>query len=134
MLPLSLRELQKEGINLDRDTQLVSGCMPFLYKEKGHSPADYYRSYIDTYLERDIAGIEAVQNLLKFRMFLKLFAGRTGQLVNNSAFSGEVGVSSTTISSWISILEASHVIFKLLPWYSSRTSQVVKTPTVLRWT
>lgn len=130
MLPLSLEELAREGIDLDRDSQLVAGFMPFLYKEQGHSPSDFYRSYIDTYLERDIAGINAVQDLSKFRVFLKLLAGRTGQLVNNAALSGEVGVSSTTIGHWLSILEASHIIFKLQPWYTSRTSQVVKTPKV----
>lgn len=130
MLPLSLPELEEEGIVLDRDTQLVSGFMPFLYKEKGHSPADYYRSYIDTYLERDIAGINAVQDLSKFRIFLKLLAGRVGQLVNNSALSVDAGVSSTTIGYWMSILEASHIIFKLQPWYTSRTSQIVKTPKI----
>ena len=130
MLPLSLAELSDAGINLDRDTQLVAGFMPFMYKEKGHAPSDYYRSYIDTYLERDIAGINAVQNLSKFRIFLKLLAGRVGQLVNNSSLSVEVGVSSTTIGYWLSILEASHIIFKLQPWYASRSSQVVKTPKV----
>lgn len=130
MLPLSLEELSDSGIDLDRDTQLVAGFMPFLYKEKGHSPSDFYRSYIDTYLERDVAGIGAVQDLTKFMAFLKLLAGRTGQLVNNSALSGEVGVSSTTIAYWLSILEASHIIFRLKPWYTSRTSQVVKTPKI----
>ena len=130
MLPLSLPELAAEGIDLDRDTQLVAGFMPFLYKENGHSPSDYYRSYIDTYLERDIAGINAVQDLSKFRIFLKLLAGRVGQLVNNSVLSVDVGVSSTTIGYWMSILEASHIIFKLQPWYTSRTSQIVKTPKV----
>lgn len=130
MLPLSLAELSDAGIDLDRDTQLVAGFMPFMYKEKGHAPSDYYRSYIDTYLERDIAGINAVQDLTKFRIFLKLLAGRVGQLVNNSSLSVEVGVSSTTIGNWLSILEASHIIFKLQPWYSSRSSQVVKTPKV----
>ena len=130
MLPLSLPELAAEGIDIDRDTQLVAGFMPFLYKENGHSPSDYYRSYIDTYLERDIAGINAVQDLSKFRIFLKLLAGRVGQLVNNSALSVDVGVSSTTIGYWMSILEASHIIFKLQPWYTSRTSQIVKTPKV----
>ena len=87
MLPLSLAELSDAGINLDRDTQIVAGFMPFMYKEKGHAPSDYYRSYIDTYLERDIAGINAVQDLSKFRIFLKLLAGRVGQLVNNSSLS-----------------------------------------------
>jgi len=130
MLPLSIAELAGAGIELDRDTQLVAGFMPFLYKEKGHAPSDFYRSYIDTYLERDIAGINAVQDLTKFRIFLKLLAGRVGQLINNAALSGEVGVSSTTIGHWFSILEASHIIFKLQPWYTSRTSQIVKTPKV----
>lgn len=130
MLPLSLAELSDAGIDLDRDTQLVAGFMPFMYKEKGHAPSDYYRSYIDTYLERDIAGINVVQDLSKFRIFLKLLAGRVGQLVNNSSLSVEVGVSSTTIGYWLSILEASHIIFKLQPWYSFRSSQVVKTPKV----
>ncbi|MBR4791674.1 MAG: ATP-binding protein [Treponema sp.] len=130
MLPLSLEELLEANIDLDRDTQLVAGFMPFLYKDRGHSPSDFYRSYIDTYLERDIAGINAVQDLSKFRVFLKLLAGRVGQLVNNAALSGEVGVSSSTIGHWLSILEASHIIFKLQPWYTSRTSQIVKTPKI----
>ena len=130
MLPLSFEELSSAGIELDRDAQLVAGFMPFLYKENGHSPNDYYRSYIDTYLERDVAGINAVQDLSKFIVFLKLLAGRIGQLVNCSALSVEVGVSGTTINSWISVLEASHIIFKLVPWYTSRTSQVVKTPKI----
>ena len=128
MLPLSIKELQLAGFNFDRDTQLLAGFMPFLYKESGHSPSDYYKNYINTYLERDIATIQAVQDLARFTNFLRLLAGRTGQLVNNSALAGEVGVSSTTIGSWISILEASHLVFRLLPWYTSRTSQVVKTP------
>ena len=130
MQPLSLAELKENGIELDRDTQLVSGCMPFLFAEKGHKPFEYYRNYVQTYLEKDIAQIGAVQDLMRFENFLRLLAGRTGQLVNNSALSAEVGVSSTTISSWLSILETSHLIYVLHPWYENRTSQVVKTPKV----
>ncbi|MBP5465104.1 MAG: ATP-binding protein [Treponema sp.] len=130
MLPLSLLELSGAGIVLERDVQLVAGCMPFLFKEKGHSPETFYKSYIDTYLERDVAGIQAVQDMTKFMHFLKLLAGRTGQLVNNSALAVDVGVSSTTIGAWMSVLEASHLIYKLQPWYTSRTSQIVKTPKV----
>lgn len=130
MLPLSLSELACAGIELERDVQLVAGCMPFLFKEKGHSPEAFYKSYIDTYLERDVAGIQAVQDMNKFINFLKLLAGRIGQLVNNMALANDVGVSSTTINSWLSILEASHIIYKLQPWYTSRTSQIVKTPKI----
>ena len=130
MQPLSLDELKESGIKLERDVQLVSGCMPFLFTKKGLKPSEYYRNYVQTYLEKDIAQINAVQDLMRFENFIRLLAGRTGQLVNNSALSAEVGVSSTTIGSWLSILEASHIVYILRPWYENRTSQVVKTPKV----
>ncbi len=130
MMPLSIAELKECTIELDRDTQLVSGLMPFLFAERGHRPFDYYRNYMQTYIERDIAQIGAVQDLMRFEKFMRLLAGRIGQLVNNSALSVEVGVSATTIGSWLSILEASHLIYILHPWYPNRSSQVVKTPKV----
>ncbi|MBO5117600.1 MAG: ATP-binding protein [Treponema sp.] len=130
MLPLSISELYSANIKLDRDSQLVSGFMPFLYAESGHSPFEYYKNYVNTYLERDIVQIAAVHDLIRFEKFMRLLAGRVGQLVNNSILATEVGVSSTTIGSWLSILEASHVIYTLKPWFKNRNSQVVKTPKV----
>ena len=130
MLPLSISELYSANIRLDRDSQLVSGFMPFLYAESGHSPFEYYKNYVNTYLERDIVQIAAVHDLIRFEKFMRLLAGRVGQLVNNSALATEVGVSSTTIGSWLSILEASHVIYTLKPWFKNRNSQVVKTPKI----
>ena len=130
LLPLSIRELNNSGVTLDRDVHLISGGMPYLFAEKGHIPYEYYKNYVETYIDRDIARIGAVQDLQRFENFMHLLAGRTGQLVNNSAVANEVGVSSTTIGSWISILEASHLIYVLKPWYKNRTSQVVKTPKI----
>lgn len=130
ILPLSISELYSANIKLDRDSQLVSGFMPFLYAETGHSPFEYYKNYVNTYLERDIVQIAAVHDLIRFEKFMRLLAGRVGQLVNNSTLATEVGVSSTTIGSWLSILEASHVIYTLKPWFKNRNSQVVKTPKV----
>ena len=130
ILPLSISELYSANIKLDRDSQLVSGFMPFLYAESGHSPFEYYKNYVNTYLERDIVQIAAVHDLIRFEKFMRLLAGRVGQLVNNSTLATEVGVSSTTIGSWLSILEASHVIYTLKPWFKNRNSQVVKTPKV----
>lgn len=130
MLPLSLRELARAGITLDRDTQILAGFMPYLFSEKGFSPSSYYENYIATYLERDIAGQKLVTDIDRFTKFLILLAGRTGQLVNNSAIASEVGVSSTTISSWMSLLLASHIILRLKPWSTSRTSQEVKSAKV----
>ena len=130
MLPLSISELYSANIKLDRDSQLISGFMPFLYAESGHSPFEYYKNYVNTYLERDIVQIAAVHDLIRFEKFMRLLAGRVGQLVNNSSLATEVGVSSTTIGSWLSILEASHVIYTLKPWFKNRNSQVVKTPKI----
>mgnify|MGYP002854829800 FL=1 len=130
MQPLSIPELKAAGITLDRDAQLVSGGMPYLYAEKGNNPFEYYKNYVTTYLERDIAQVGAVQDLMRFEKFMRLLAGRTGQLVNNAAIANEAGVSSVTIGSWLSILEASHIVYILHPWYANRTSQVVKTPKV----
>ena len=130
MLPLSISELYSANIKLDRDSQLISGFMPFLYAESGHSPFEYYKNYVNTYLERDIVQIAAVHDLIRFEKFMRLLAGRVGQLVNNSTLATEVGVSSTTIGSWLSVLEASHVIYTLKPWFKNRNSQVVKTPKV----
>ena len=127
MLPLSIFELKDSGIVFDRDTQIITGGMPYLFAEKGRVPSDYYRSYISTYIERDVAGQNQVHDLNRFMRFMTLLAGRIGQLVNDSALASDVGVSSTTIGSWISILEASHLIYRLKPWYSFRTSQIVKT-------
>lgn len=130
MLPLSISELYSANIKLDRDSQLISGFMPFLYAESGHSPFEYYKNYVNTYLERDIVQIAAVHDLIRFEKFMRLLAGRVGQLVNNSILATEVGVSSTTIGSWLSVLEASHVVYTLKPWFKNRNSQVVKTPKV----
>ena len=125
LLPLSLDELADASIVLDRDQQLISGFMPYLFQTAGRSPSDYYRSYLSTYVERDVGAVGAVHDLSRFVNFLTLLAGRCGQLINNAALSGEVGVSSTTIGSWLSILEASHLVYLLRPWFTSRTSQEI---------
>lgn len=130
MLPLSIAEIENSGISLERDEQILAGGMPFLFAESGHSPFDYYRNYVNTYVERDIAQEASVRDLSKFFSFLKLLAGRTGQLMNSAAIGAEVGVSGNTVSAWLSLLEASHIVYILKPWFTSRTSQVVKSPKV----
>ena len=130
MLPLSLKELSDAGIRLGREEQILAGGMPFLYSREGIEPSRYYSDYIDTYISRDIAGMSQIHDMDRFIRFLRLLAGRTGQLVNASALAGDTGVTSTTIGSWISLLETSHLIYILKPWYRSRTSQVVKTPKI----
>lgn len=128
MLPLSLKELQEEGITLDRDVQLLAGNMPYMFANEGIAPSEYYKSYIATYLERDIASQNQVRDMTSFEKMLHLLASRVGQLINESALAIDIGISTKTLKGWFSILESTHIIYRLKPWYSSRTGQEVKTP------
>ncbi len=128
MLPLSVMELKEEGIVLDRETQLLAGCMPYMFANEGIAPSEYYGSYIETYLERDVAMQNQVHDMKSFEKLLHLLASRAGQLVNESSLAADTGISTKTLKGWLSILESSHIIYLLKPWYSSRTSQEVKTP------
>lgn len=127
LLPLSLSELAKHSIVLSRDEQILKGFMPYLYSYAGVVPHEYYESYTQTYLMRDILDIARLNNQLKFNDFLHLLSGRVGQLINYSSLANDLGISSTTIQNWVSILEACKIIYVLRPWNPNRTSQIVKT-------
>lgn len=130
LLPLSMRELHEEGLldELTADTLLIKGLMPELYREGTREPSVYYRDYLNTYVEKDIREMLEIKNLDKFLRFLTLLAGRVGQVVNLSSLSGEVGVSSTTLSEWLSVLEASFIIYRLQPYFSNISKRQIKSP------
>lgn len=90
------------------------------------SPAKVYADYIETYIERDLRQLINIKELDKFRTFLRLCAGRTGQIFVASHLANEIGVSVHTINAWISILETSFVIFKLQPFYSNINKRLTK--------
>lgn len=130
LLPLSLEEI-KSGNNVpDVDENIIRGFMPELYLENTREPNDFYRDYLNTYIEKDLRQMISVKDLNTFVKFLTLLAGRVGQVVNLSSMAGEVGVSSTTLSEWLSVLEDSFVVFKLQPYYSNISKRVVKAPKV----
>lgn len=106
LLPLSMKELDQDGQleSLSIDDLLIKGFMPELYKKVSRELLTYYRDYLNTYVEKDLREMLEIKNLDKFLRFLTLLAARVGQLVNLSALSGEVGVSSTTLSEWLSVL------------------------------
>lgn len=90
----------------------------------------YYRSYVRTYLDRDVADLINTSNLLKFNAFMRSLAARTGELFNADSIANDIGVSSHTIKEWTSILEASGLIILLRSYSSNLSNRVVKTPKV----
>ena len=95
---------------------------------KGLDPRRFYADYVATYLERDVRQTLAVRNLRDFDRFLRLCALRTGQLLSMNSLASEVGVAVNTIKSWISVLEASGVIWLVEPYYRNLGKRLVKTP------
>ena len=132
LLPLSMKELDQDGQleSLSIDDLLIKGFMPELYKKVSREPLTYYRDYLNTYVEKDLREMLEIKNLDKFLRFLTLLAARVGQVVNLSALSGEVGVSSTTLSEWLSVLEASYIVYRLKPFFSNITKQQIKSPKI----
>jgi len=127
LLPMSLLELQEAGIALSLDEALLKGGYPRIYKED-LDPTIAYSSYFKTYVERDLRQLIQIKDLGQFQRFVKLCAGRIGQLLNLEGIGNEVGVSSHTIKHWISILEASFIIVRLQPYYENIGKRLVKAP------
>jgi hypothetical protein len=88
----------------------------------------FFSSYIKTYLERDVRELAAVQDLDAFRRFMVACAARTGQMLNYSNIADEVGKDANTIKNWVSILEASGIVYILEPFSNSALKRVIKTP------
>ncbi|MCL2767921.1 MAG: ATP-binding protein [Synergistaceae bacterium] len=125
LLPLSIRELAGAGIEMKRDEYLFKGFMPRGYVND-IEPVTLFSDYFSTYIERDVRQIINLKNLNAFETFIKLLAGRTGQLVNLSSLSNDVGVSAATISEWLSVLEASFIIFRLPCYFESFGKRLIK--------
>ena len=129
LYPLSLEELGDVKKYDSTDTLLLQGFMPELHASH-KNPTRYYRNYLRTYVERDVRKLVNVRDLILFERFVTLLAGRIGQVVNFSSLAGETGVSSSTIMSWMSILEASFLIYRLPPYFSNISKRMVKSPKV----
>ncbi len=109
------------------DETLWSGSYPAIF-DRGIPPADWYASYVSTYVERDIRTITNVGDLVTFQRFLSLCAGRTAQLLNLSSLAGDAGISQPTARSWLSILETGFLAFRLTPYRTNLRKRVVKMP------
>ncbi len=127
LLPMNLAELQAAGYDLALDEWMLKGGYPRIYKDN-LDPTKAYRSYFQTYIERDLRQLIQVKDLVQFERFVQILAGRVGQILNMEEIGGEVGISSHTVKGWISILEASFVIFRLPPYFENLGKRVIKSP------
>jgi hypothetical protein len=127
LLPLSMEELATAEISASRDDLLVNGFLPRLY-DASLRPGELYSAYFATYVERDLRQLINVRDLSRFEAFMRLLAGRVGQLINLSALSNDVGVTSTTLGDWLSALEASFLVLRVTPYHENLGKRLVKTP------
>ncbi len=128
LLPLSIPEINRFESTPDTLNDFIfQGTYPEIYDKK-RKPNLWYSSYIRTYVERDVRLIKNIEDTLLFTKFLRICAGRTGQLLNIAAISNECGIAHRTVNSWLSVLESSYVIKLLPPYFNSFNKRIVKSP------
>ncbi len=132
LYPLSFCEVFSHDKSFKEDAAhnwIYRGFMPEIYRAD-LNPTRTYQAYTQTYVERDVRQLIQVKEQLVFERFLKLLAGRIGQLLNLDSLASDVGVSAKTIRNWISVLEASFIIFRLPPYFKNLGKRLVKTPKI----
>jgi len=128
LLPLSIAELAAADMPLDSfQDYLFRGFLPRVHAQS-QRPHTAYASYYQTYVERDVRQLIQLKDVSLFEKFIKLLAGRVGQLLNLNSLANDVGIDSKTVKNWLSILEASFVIFKLPPYFENFGKRVIKSP------
>ena len=128
LLPLSIKELKAAKINLDTvEEYIFTGFLPRIF-DQHQRPSTAYANYYQTYIERDVRQIIQLKDASLFDKFMRLLAGRVGQLMNYQSLASDTGVDAKTIKEWLSILEASFVIFKLSPYFENFGKRVTKSP------
>jgi hypothetical protein len=127
LLPLTIAELAAAGISPGTDQLLLSGFYPPIH-DGGLDPTRALGDYVETYVQRDIRQLITIKDLALFEKFIRLCAGRIGQLLNLQSLGNDVGISHTTARSWLTLLEASYVVFLLQPWHVNLGKRQIKTP------
>ncbi len=129
LLPLSIAELSENKIELSREEYIYNGFMPKIYNEQ-IPPNLLYQNYFNTYVERDVRKMVNVTDLNAFERFIMLLASRIGQVVNLSNLSNDVGITSTTLLKWLSVLEASYIVFRLPCYFNNFGKRLTKAPKI----
>ena len=126
LLPFSLPELVNGGYVVEDYEQLIlSGQYPRIY-DRVIAPTDFYPSYIQTYVERDVRLIQNITDLNAFIQFTQLCAGRVGQILNFASLASDAGISPNTARAWLSILETSYIVYRLQPYYENFNKRLMK--------
>ena len=129
LYPFSQTEIKKLTEDKEPFEICFSGFYPVIHSEN-IPPQIFYPNYYQTYLERDISQSIELKNSKQFRTFIRLIAGRTGQLVNYNSIASDTGVSNNTIKEWLSILEASFIVYTLAPYYKNIRKRLIKSPKI----
>ena len=127
LLPLSYRECVEHGEDLTPDSFMLKGGYPRLHVAN-IPPSVFFENYLQTYVERDVAGYIDARSVTAYRALLGLCAQGCGQLLNVSRLSGDLGIARATVDSWLSILESSYVLFRLPPYHANLRKRLTKTP------
>lgn len=128
LLPFSLAELNAAGkLDASLPRVLYRGLYPALFARRV-APAQWYASYVATYIERDVRQVSAISDLAVFRRFLRMCAARCGQLLNLSGLANDCGISHVTARAWLTVLEAGYIVHLLAPYHVNFGKRLVKTP------
>jgi hypothetical protein len=130
LLPFSIEELKKEELlESNAYKQILKGFYPRIYDQK-IPVRDFYSGYLATYIERDVRQIKNIGDISTFQRFMQLLAGRTGQLFNASAISNDLSIDSKTATSWLNVLEASYITYRLPPYFKNFGKRLTKSSKV----
>lgn len=125
LLPMSTQELMKAHIQLSTDELLYYGGLPRIFRDN-INPTLVYKNYVKTYIERDMRNILHIKDLMQFQRFMQLCAARIGTEFVAANIGNELGVSYHTVQSWLSVLEASYIIFRLQPYFENFGKRIIK--------
>lgn len=127
LLPLSYSEIKEQAEGKSLDSLLFDGFYPAVYAGR-NIPKFIYPSYLKTYLDKDVRDLLQIKDMMQFHTFIRLCAGRIGSLFNASELANEIGVSSHTITAWLSVLQASYIVALLPPYFENSRKRLIKTP------
>jgi uncharacterized protein len=113
-----------------RETSIYQGSYPELVDRKYRGAFEWYTSYLDTYLTRDVRDLREIGDIRDFRRFVQILAARVSQVLNMSDVARDIGISVPTVKKWISVLEASYIVFLLPPYYNNFGKRIVKSPKI----